>query len=815
MSWISDTWRSGYLPLQHPTFEADGLTIRTRHMRHAVRIVGRLDGPNELGHYIIGELDGGQGTHGDIVGGMIWDNERTEITGGDRTASLRELPAWSFAWPAIIVSNKKKVLKARPIFDDKLEADDRFVPLVVHSSSDLAVGRHGVVLDAIKEDEQILLFLADGDDPLVAHWRGLDPNDLSTLVSDIDDEGKIDENRKAPLDTAWRVSKPLSAREGGAGGRGAKKFGPRETGPLNRFMGGGKGFVEIQPSVPLDPKKRPGSEGGERGEVPTLPDQVLAWNITSSPSEQGYGMMVGRSLDAGLPEAPGMEPAITTSSTSGSVGDQYGKVTSGGSIGDDYGGASITSGPLSLAYAGVERGGYAYVGAGLADKHNHGVNADGEPVGPGHLQVNSLFFGSEEMDAVLEFQLVGYPESSIFQHTVEVHLKYDAEATHTYIGGDGKAAVAKGRWRWHSFTPFLPCNPGVAVVPFDEPQSMIVPNGQLSSNSPGGGNPGNKLFPPRLTADKLSQRGIPFILSRASHLTENAFQHLALAANQNIRPERVAGVGLDNELLATALAFRPMKVQLAGGDLRYADQKTIQQHEDREHAPVAMRFEAFGKQDISSITDWSYGEEPFQENGRYVMGTAASGGAAFLPSNFGIEDVFGIEPPGVVAAPTYMVQCRTIFSIAQFIAPELGRPVVGFDWAQNAANDLQATAVDAQATETPVYRIDADGHWEYQVGTRHPTRPVTDADTIATQFDHTINMDPQTANRTVTLPDATQFGGLVLWIKNVHFTPPGAARKVIIQPILGQQIENDTDFKLSANGEAVIIQAEGGNWFLY
>ncbi len=766
---LADTWRSGPIPLQ-----ADGepgTTLATRTMRHAVRIAGRNASDNEmgLGHYQIDTFTSGELKSGDIIGGLIWENERVEISGGDRTASIRETPAWEFAWPATIVKRSGEVVKARPIFDDRLKQDDRFVPLEVVSMSPVGPGRRGIVLDAVKESKQIELFFpADGI--MVSHWRGKAPNELSSLVFDINAKGEVDEDRLAPIDTAWRISRPLAA----------------------------AGSVD-----PLD-----------------KPSQVLAWNITSSPSGEGFGMLVGRTLEISLPKTPPRDPIVTVPPGGGSVGDQYDKISSGRSEGDKYDGVEIEAGGLSLAYAGVERGGPFYVGAGTADKHFHGLNADGEPLGPAHIQAAALFYATEEMDAPMAFEPSAYPPACLFSKTVSVHLKYDAGTEHPYVGPDGEVKTARGLWRWHSWTPFKPSIPGVPIPP-EQPLSMVIPDGQSSGNSPGGGSPGNKLFPPRDTADKENQQGAVIVRRIAPHIIEGAMHGLARIANEKNRPQQVAAVESDNELGLPAMSWRPMKTALAGGDLRYVDQNTIQQHEDRETAPIAARMEAFGGGASSDIDGWEYNEQPGA--GRYVAGTSASGGVAFLPAELGIEDVAGIEPPSdVVPSKPALSMVRSCLAWSWFVDADAGLPVDGYQMAQeDAGGNLQLDAVDPTGVVTPVRAVHPTGHYQHQSSTGYPTREVNNfgflTSTSLTEGDHTLVVDTSLAAvpYDVNLPAVADFQNVVFQVSRFLASPGGASRRVRINPQPGEQIDQlapGVSLDLASAGQSVTLKATGSQW---
>ncbi len=754
---IADTWRSGYIPLQDQGFPIEGTTIRTRNMRHAVRIVNRLNQEDELGlgHYVIGKYSNGQPMFGDIIGGMIWQNETVEISGGDREASLREIPAWAFAWPATIMQRRGGTIKARPLFDEKIEQDDRFVPQVVVSRCPMGPGRSGVVLDSTMEEKQIELFLpADGI--TVSHWRGKAPNELSSLVFDIDSKGEIDDGRVAPFDTAWRVSRPIDSAT-----------------------------------------------------------QALAWNITSSPSDQGFGMLVGRTLDIGVPDSPPSEPITKEPSASGSIGDAYDKIsTGGGTAGDDYSDIPITAGGLSLAYGGVERGGPLYVGAGAADKHTHGFNADGEPVGPAHIQAAALFFATDTMDAPLEFRLQSYPGACIFQKTTEVHLTYDGKASHPYIGGDGSAKTAPGLWRWHSFTPWKPSTPGQPIPPVDQ-MSMVIPTEQSSADS-------ERLFPERTTADRENQAGAVVLCIIPPHLQEGAALALARMANYTRRANRVGAVESDNEIAAPTISWRPEKTWLSGGDLRYSDQNTVDQQDQREYAPYAARAESFAAGSLSAANDWEYNDQPDGEQSRYRAGSTTSGGVAFLPAELGIEDVASI--PGwethedISAGDCYYSITQSTLSICQLIDCEQGRPILGYDFSvEESTGDLEIDAIDAAGAATRAVNVTAAGVVRFGAATEYPIGSDTGSGPITLDMgDHTVIIDNTGGGTyTVNLPASdADSEGRMYQIKRIN--GGGATRQIAITCAGGDAIDGGGPLNLEAQYDSAVIKADGaGGWWTF
>ena len=116
----------------------------------------------------------------------------------------RECGSWSLATPALWGDDT-----AIPIRDKTLKADEKYKYEEVTSITGRAhaKGTPGIVLGASIENEEHKLFFPAAGADLIAHHRGPQPPDFSSLVYDIDGAGGIDPNRKAGLHSAWWVQK--------------------------------------------------------------------------------------------------------------------------------------------------------------------------------------------------------------------------------------------------------------------------------------------------------------------------------------------------------------------------------------------------------------------------------------------------------------------------------------------------------------------------------------------------------------------------------------------------------------------------------
>lgn len=78
----------GIWPLQHQAYDAGGWSLAMRASMHCVRVTGREDTGDGMGHY---KYD--PETQGDLLGGNCW------------LANFQERPmsAWSWVWPAMLI----------------------------------------------------------------------------------------------------------------------------------------------------------------------------------------------------------------------------------------------------------------------------------------------------------------------------------------------------------------------------------------------------------------------------------------------------------------------------------------------------------------------------------------------------------------------------------------------------------------------------------------------------------------------------------------------------------------------------------------
>jgi hypothetical protein len=256
MTEINDVVRGGWDPLQHLDPQAE---LHERYVRMAVR----SDGKDQFGgHKYV------KGTAGDLIGGMLWTYAGQPPPLAVEPASLRnrENPAWSFAYPVVVLSAEggessasedgsggespgggssgggevakftvgadasiptfdtiprtqertssggapgggPKAASGRvsllPIVEPIGDPDLRFSPMIAEAPPGMAAGRRGVLLAATNELGQKPVFLPAAE-PLVAVNHDGNPARAS-LVFDLGEDGKPDPERFARLQSMMRV----------------------------------------------------------------------------------------------------------------------------------------------------------------------------------------------------------------------------------------------------------------------------------------------------------------------------------------------------------------------------------------------------------------------------------------------------------------------------------------------------------------------------------------------------------------------------------------------------------------------------------
>lgn len=142
---------------------------------------------------------------GTIVGSILWrDAKKLAVPTGFRSTGrpLREVPSWSWAFPAIVLSSTERPdglfsVRLLPVGDAGFAVDERYEVLEAVSSAPCTAGLSGTVLAATDERSQQNLFFPTGSRLSAPHFAG-SAEDGSLVF----DDG--DKDRRARLQTLTR-----------------------------------------------------------------------------------------------------------------------------------------------------------------------------------------------------------------------------------------------------------------------------------------------------------------------------------------------------------------------------------------------------------------------------------------------------------------------------------------------------------------------------------------------------------------------------------------------------------------------------------
>lgn len=131
------------------------------------------------------------------------------------------------------------------------------------------------------------------------------------------------------------------------------------------------------------------------------------------------------------------------------------------------------------------------IGGAVHDKHNLGQDRDGHQMNPAHISSRALIFDNADRDGPYLFE-GDYPHPPPLPLQAKVHLSWDAEETHTFVGG-----AAKGMWKWWAEVPIVQPGGGGGKPP----NGPVTPptggrgGGRTGPPGPGGPGPGGPITP--------------------------------------------------------------------------------------------------------------------------------------------------------------------------------------------------------------------------------------------------------------------------------------------------------------------------------
>lgn len=402
--------------------------------------------------------DNGMGTLGDVHPWIFWQT---------RDRAVRGNGSWAQVFGTMLTQGADRYhnASAQPIHDGEFHNDTRYAAKGLRwpkGFSTLPKGVMLIALPATEESKQLeLAFWADGR-LVCPNIEG--PGEAGTLVVDLQPANEMCManqdtpgigGRHARLQTVFRVIANGRQPMAGLGAPGNVVALNHSTTGSDGIPGYGAIWTELV-------------AGG-----PTTGGGGLPPPVTPGPPGTGTATLGGgRTLDNGFQTERSNLGSINTgggtfgSSTATTAGDEE-KVPKG------FG----TFTPTPIFRKGVAlmaaRTAYGPIHGGAdGDKHEHGVDADGNPINAAHISTGAYFFRDVERDGPLLFE-GAYPFPPSWPLTSRVHLSWDRSAQHAFRGG-----VRSGIWRWWAEVPYIaPHDQPPTVPPVTPPTSPpVTPN---------------------------------------------------------------------------------------------------------------------------------------------------------------------------------------------------------------------------------------------------------------------------------------------------------------------------------------------------
>ncbi len=461
---IADFRRLGMLPLQDH---------RTLLPEHRVAIMcGRIEERDALGNWIIEGHEGSESptqTAGDLLGGYHWpatspdkrqfgswrivaaaiatepSKEDTEEPAPEDEGDARSDEASGEARKkqekaargdpdnrgpsrertAERAKAKPRSVKVGTVHNSKWDIDPRFRSIKVglhEDAADVPKGTPLLVLAGSREDAQELVGVPVSSSKLIAPNAAGDPA-MGTWVYDLTPESEPDKERRARLQSFWRVLKLGGGCASGLNDSLAWQLG---TSGLDGLDGGGLVFdapgvatTGAEPKDPAAPAPQGENDGTQYGSVTLLQDYLAA-----------QADRIREAQGTKEPDQTRTRPPKTTQ-TAGGTPDATPVITSQ---------ARNAGGVAAMVSA--RRSGPIEVGD-IADVHQIGQTLDGHAINAAHISCDALY-KNKIGDGPFDFEVQEYEEpafGSPFQ--TPVHLRWDAGVIHGWVCGE-----APGKWRW-------------------------------------------------------------------------------------------------------------------------------------------------------------------------------------------------------------------------------------------------------------------------------------------------------------------------------------------------------------------------------
>jgi hypothetical protein len=495
MAFLTDWTNIGFLPLQDFAAQDDNVPPSQRKMIAGARIskfvtAGQAGSSDDATLEVGREND--MGTLGDVHPWQFWQIH-------DR--AVRGCGAWSQVFGVLMSQQEDRYHHAGslPVRDKQFHTDTRFRVKSLSWPTGFSTLPAGVLLIALPGTEEA----SQNDnaywaDPRLMCPQVAGPGACGTLVCDLQPDGVVCMDnadfpgvggRHALLQSVFRVIAAPRHQSlcdlGGTGNIVALNYERSGQDQLPAFgLVWGKLVAAVAggpttggPGLPPPVTPRPPAPSG-----PVTPRLAGAGNQNGTkpggdPATQ-FNVYSGRLAQGDLNPGPGAFGSGTGDAVSGGEDEktpaQFGRFT-----------AFRVAGHGSAFMAAVETNGPIHLGAD-GDKHQHGVDADGNPINAAHIATTAYFFKDSNRDGPLFFE-GRYPDPATFPVASRVHLSWDGNVTHPFRKG-----ARDGMWKWWCEVPY------VAPVPPTIPPVVppVIPPPTPPTRPPGSGPPSPPVNPP-------------------------------------------------------------------------------------------------------------------------------------------------------------------------------------------------------------------------------------------------------------------------------------------------------------------------------
>lgn len=337
------------------------------------------------------------------------------------------------------------------------------------------------------------------------------------------------------------------------------------------------------------------------------------------------------------------------------------------------------------------------------DQHRIGVNKDGEALNAAHIHTGAYFYNDQLRDGPMDFELDPYPQVTDAGLPVAVHLRFDENPLHDFVGGS-----RRGRWRWFTRSPFFfldppspPRRPPLQDIPPTGPPPFvpIPPVPPVGPPKPPG-SPGTPVpnpfddtprdffpFDPKQGEDGF--KGVPDDVGRRTGQGDFVPTPGFETRIDQRQPQPLAATYMKTALPAIALQAHPARTTTVREKHRSnPNPKFIDKVKNR--YPIVAQIEAFGEEPAPGVMTRDSGRRVYQP------GTGPGSIALFPPQTGTRDQASDFNPQGVTLSTVDLVLFREKVGLF-WGTPDVtkGEGVNGFRTFLNSGGSLQSNGIDS------------------------------------------------------------------------------------------------------------------------